>query len=655
MKRVVLFSPSGFVESSAMRRSIHSLVPAFVLTWTLLSTLDWAGEGPSPPDVVEAAETVEAAVPEEPGVFYVDQAQPQASDENPGTSTGLPWKTIKKANDTLTAGQTVFVGAGTYEEEIKPKNSGTDGALITYVAKPPTRPVIRHVGLLRKEYIRVIGFEIVQNTKKYRHGIEIYASHHCQFLNNFIHHTFGQAIRNNAYYGTSDYNVIRGNTIAWTGYPKDLPGEAKGHNAINLLCNYTLIEYNDISHVLDFVDTNGGFNIIRNNYMHDFKNSDFPDGSGDRAHVDIWQPFGVPGKPSDHNVFEYNWASDNVELNSHFNQIRDETRPRSGEKEFVIRGNVALRMGSYACQFGAIDNVHFYNNTLVDLCVARPDDRKSWVTIGFNKEGDNPSVGSYVLNTIFYAVCRPRGGRIISVGEGCQAELSNNACEKSGGHASCTVTSDINFVDYAKDVVYLARDSRAINAGRPMTVVTSATGSGTSFTVKEAGFFIDGHSLVLGDLIRVGKQAPVRVRKVDHDANTLTVSASISWKTGDPVILAYQDATPDIGAFEFRTNNSFDVTLTQPAVTAPGKLRITAAVSHPENVRFVTFYVDNIPVGTDATEPYTFDWTSAKPGRKYHLTATAYSRFASIQPVKSDSIAHWSIAGRPKQPRTRLP
>ena len=72
MKRVVLFSPSGFVESSAMRRSIHSLVPAFVLTWTLLSTLDWAGEGPSPPDVVEAAETVEAAVPEEPGVFYVD-------------------------------------------------------------------------------------------------------------------------------------------------------------------------------------------------------------------------------------------------------------------------------------------------------------------------------------------------------------------------------------------------------------------------------------------------------------------------------------------------------------------------------------------------------------------------------------------------------
>jgi len=89
--------------------------------------------------------------------------------------------------------------------------------------------------------------------------------------------------------------------------------------------------------------------------MHDFRNSDFPDGGGDAEHVDIWQPYGVPGGLSDHNVFECNWAADNVEHNSHFNQIRDETRPRSGEKQFVIRGNVALRMGSYACQFGAID------------------------------------------------------------------------------------------------------------------------------------------------------------------------------------------------------------------------------------------------------------------------------------------------------------
>jgi len=614
---------TGFLQTRFKAR-----LAATVLTLWLAMAGACAAEDAVQADIADAGEAQGAADVGEPDVFYVDQGHPRSSDGNPGTSPDLPWETIGKANETLTAGQTVVIGAGTYEEEIAPKNSGADGAPITYVARGGDRkPVVRHVILLRKDHVRVIGFEITQNSKEYRHGIEVYNSHHCELLNNYIHHTLGQAIRNNAYYGTSDHNVIRGNVIAWTGYPQGLTGEAKGHNAINLLCNYTLIEYNDISHVQDFVDTNGGFNIIRNNYFHDFKNSDFPDGSGDRAHVDIWQPFGVPGKPSDHNVFECNWTSDNLELNSHFNQIRDETRPRSGEKEFVIRGNVALRMGSYACQFGAIDNVHFYNNTLVDLCVARPD-RKSWVTIGFNKEGDNPSVGSYVLNTIFYAVCRAKGGRIIYVGEGCQAELSHNACEKSGGHASCVVTSDINFADYA------------IDAGRPLTVVTSPAGQGACFAVGEAGFFIDGHTLVLGDLIWVGANAVTRVVRVDHDTNTLTVSPPISWQQGAPVVLAYQDARPDIGAFEFSTDYSYDVTLEPPAVTAPGKLRLTAAVAHPKNVRFVTFYVDNVPVGTDTTEPFTFDWGSARRGVEYHLTATAYSRFASRQPTRSFSATY---------------
>jgi hypothetical protein len=555
------------------------------------------------------------------GVYYVDQGHPNSSDTNAGTSPDLPWKTIGRANGTLKAGDTVAIGAGTYEEEISPQNSGAPKAPITYVARAGDRPVVRHVMLLRREYVRIMGIEITQNTNAYRHGIEIYASHHCEILNNYIHHTAGQGIRNNAYYGSSNYNIIRGNTITYTGYPQDLPGEARGHTAINLLCQHTLIEYNDISHATDFINTNGGYNIIRNNYLHNFRNTDFPDGSGDAAHVDIWQPYGVPGDLSDHNVLEYNWASDNLELNSHFAQIRDETRPRSGEKEFIIRGNVALRMGSYACQFGAIDNVHVYNNTFVDLCRARPADRRAWVTIGFNTEGDDPSTGSYVLNNIFYAVCRPDGGRIISVGEGCSAVMSNNACEESGGHASCSVTSGIRFADYAHDDLHLRSDSLAIYAGRPMTTVTSPAGHGTSFAVEEAGFFCDGFSIARGDLIRVGNHGTATISEVDDVTNTIAVSAPISWDKGDPVVLAYQDARPDIGAYEYSADHSYGVTLETPAVIAPGRARLTASVSHPENVRFVEFYVDNMPVGVDATEPFSTDWHVTRPGGTYHLVS----------------------------------
>jgi hypothetical protein len=580
-----------------------------------------------------------------PNVYYIHQGHPNCSDANAGTSPDLPWKTIAHANGTLKAGDTVVIAAGTYEEEISPQNSGAAEAPITYVGRAGDRPVLRHVMLLRREYIRIIGIEITQNTQAYRHGIEMYASHHCQILNNYIHHTAGQAIRNNAYYGTSNYNTIRGNTITYTGYPQDMPGEARGHTAINLLCQHTLIEYNDISHATDFVNTNGGCNIIRNNYLHDFRNSDFPDGSGDAAHVDIWQPYGVPGDLSDHNVLEYNWASDNRELNSHFAQIRDETRPRSGEKEFIIRGNVAVRIGSYACQFGAIDNVHVYNNTFVDLCCTRPNDTKAWVTIGFNMEGDDPSIGSYAFNNIFYAVCRPNGGRIISVGEGCRAVMSNNACEESGGHASCSVTSGIAFADYAKDDLHLQSSSLAIDAGRPMTTVTSAAGRGTSFTVEEAGFFSDGFSIATGDRIRVGNNEPATILKIDHVADTVTVTAPISWVKGDPVVLAYQDTRPDIGAFEYRADHSYDVTLEHPEVVAPGRVRLVASVSHPENVRFVEFYVDNLPVGVDATEPFGIDWNVAGPGAAHHLAAVAYSRFASTQPTKRSSISQYSVGG----------
>ena len=45
-------------------------------------------------------------------------------DSNPG-SLQQPWRTITKANNTLQAGDTVLIRAGTYAEVIRPANSGT--------------------------------------------------------------------------------------------------------------------------------------------------------------------------------------------------------------------------------------------------------------------------------------------------------------------------------------------------------------------------------------------------------------------------------------------------------------------------------------------------------------------------------------------------
>jgi len=55
------------------------------------------------------------------------------SDSNTGTSAGAAWQTIQKAANTATAGQTVSIAAGTYQERVTFPNAGTAGNPIAFV------------------------------------------------------------------------------------------------------------------------------------------------------------------------------------------------------------------------------------------------------------------------------------------------------------------------------------------------------------------------------------------------------------------------------------------------------------------------------------------------------------------------------------------
>ena len=65
-----------------------------------------------------------------PTLYYVS---PAGNDSNPGT-TSQPWLTIKKAANTMVAGDTVNIHAGTYNEDVQPVNSGNANKYITYRA-----------------------------------------------------------------------------------------------------------------------------------------------------------------------------------------------------------------------------------------------------------------------------------------------------------------------------------------------------------------------------------------------------------------------------------------------------------------------------------------------------------------------------------------
>ncbi|NJD01896.1 MAG: hypothetical protein FIA99_04710 [Ruminiclostridium sp.] len=71
-------------------------------------------------------------------IYYVDR---HGDDNNPGTLVS-PWLTIQKAADSVAAGDTVYVRAGTYSEKLSITRSGSAGNIITYSAYPDETVVI---------------------------------------------------------------------------------------------------------------------------------------------------------------------------------------------------------------------------------------------------------------------------------------------------------------------------------------------------------------------------------------------------------------------------------------------------------------------------------------------------------------------------------
>lgn len=553
-----------------------------------------------------------------------------------GTATN-PWLTIGRCASLLAPGDTCMISAGLYEEAIKPANSGTPGNPITFAAKPGDLVTVRQFLLNSRDYIRVVGFLLTHNSTTYYGAIQMNNSHHCEVFNNTFQHLYGPAVKNYQTTGRSNYNLVRGNTISYPGCPEGLAGQCMGSAAIILWGDYNVIEYNDISQSSDSFNTNGRFVFIRNNYIHDQRNTDFPDRAPDSIHIDFWQAAVYAGAPNARCFIERNFSTDNIELNSHFFQHRDIMG--AGDQEILLRGNVGMRMGSYAAQFGAVDKVRIYHNTFSDFYYGKTT--KGSAAIIFMPEGEDLSTDNRVLNNIFHKTSNPTSGTVLGlVGTGSTVIAANNVCLESGVHASCVATSNVNFVNYSEDDLHLQEISSARNAGKPITTVTSSTGSGTSFTVIDAGFLTDGAQVVTGDSIRVGSGTPVTITAVNYETNTVTVGENISWKLGAGVSLSHQNT--DIGAYPYKSNDfKYDIQITSPAdgATVGSETLISALVSNEDNVRFVIFYVDGIPVTKMEKAPYVFTWnTNGLEKRKYQVEARAYSYYADRVLSRSSKI-----------------
>ena len=147
-------------------------------------------------------------------ILYVSTT---GSDSNSGTS-GSPVKSINKAAQLAQAGDTVLVGAGTYNGTVSISKNGTASGQITFKPADGAHVVIdgsqtgagTDLVTITGDYITFQGFEVA-NAK--RTGIGLWGSHDSKVLDNNVHDSFRAGVYAGGSVGQSYNNVIDGNEV----------------------------------------------------------------------------------------------------------------------------------------------------------------------------------------------------------------------------------------------------------------------------------------------------------------------------------------------------------------------------------------------------------------------------------------------------------
>ena len=487
-------------------------------------------------------------------------------DSNPGTSKA-PWKKIAKANSVLNSGDTVHLMAGTYDETIRPAKSGSSGKYITYAAY--NDDVVTIGGQIKygadlsdRSWIKINGLRFSDTSYFW---IQFYPNGSHNYITNCQFKSTGASMNWAGVYikGRADYNKIINNSFVSACLPSDLIDiRASSYNLIE--GNYFGIT-NHTALALSGKDGKTEYNIIRNNtlqnkYHHNlevYHNADYTLVEGNKI-LDA-------GDACDSDSCHANTCGSDRDRNTF--RRRDYNSMKLMSKYCIVRNNLFVNNGtfdmySYGLGSGeyAIGN-RIYNNTSYGnyraMLVNPPSDGPVSNNIIKNNIYSNSHVDSlyfnpkvvdtsnrFLTNNYFNT---PVIFKYVSGVSNVESEYSS----EWNGNSSLT---DINpgFINTNARNFCLRGDSKIIDKGTWLTVITSPSGSGISFTVNDARYFSDGFGLIPADKIQIQNQSfSVRIKSIDYTSNRIELESSVSWNKGDGISLPYSGDKPDIGAFEY--------------------------------------------------------------------------------------------------------
>ncbi len=151
-----------------------------------------------------------------PTYYYVATS---GDDSNPGTES-LPWKTLTKAASMATAGVTVFIKQGTYNERLVLLFSGTAEEPVIFTSYPGETATITGVGMEpptewydagliwinELSYIKISGLRVVNSVSS---GIDVQNSNYIIIEKNYVDNTYNPGIHSHS----SENIVVEANEV----------------------------------------------------------------------------------------------------------------------------------------------------------------------------------------------------------------------------------------------------------------------------------------------------------------------------------------------------------------------------------------------------------------------------------------------------------
>lgn len=493
--------------------------------------------------------------------YHVDQNHPSASDQNVGNSD-KPWKTITKANQILSAGDTVYIRAGTYSSYIAPVNSGTSLNPITYCNYGSDTVTVSDapygVFLDGKSYITVRGIDF-HNLDKFlwlQDGANHNTIAYCNFERGRNIGWSGSKI-----YRSSSYNWVHHCRFAEYGeYGTDDIGsvlDLGNEGSKTDLSIYNLLEENEFCHGGHHIfGLYGKYNVIRNNYFH---NENWLDGYGNRnvylnGYIESsgWNliegnRIGYSGIPPD------NWGTTGMSLSTSHNIVRFNC--------FYHNNLSGIGMTTTSTYYSDIAHNKIYHNTFVHNGFNMAMGHNALTSaIGFAKYSGTKMIAQNVIkNNIYLHHYQDYGTYYVSLSD--QVLEGNWNGETDGDPLlvdAPTVLGDPQIADLPN--FRLREGSPCVDGGTFLTNIVSADGSGTTLEVADAGYFTDGWGIIEGDIIRLqGTTQTAQITAINYETQLLTFDRDLTWTQGQGISLTYQGNAPDVGAFETGTATIPDV------------------------------------------------------------------------------------------------